>query len=201
MPGPLQTPLSVAFEPAWTLAFGNRLGVYVAPSFEFATLGLPPGKYFVSLPNQFSASLRGWFFESATLVGRDLTVVPLTLAGQRVNEVTITYTDRRSAVTGTVLDAGGKADPNAVVLLFPADYRSWIEHGLFPMAARAEQVSQQGSFAIPIKPGDYLIAAIDEDTLQAWSRPGTIERVAAFATPVTIARGDSKRVELRQRPR
>jgi hypothetical protein len=201
MPGPLQPPLSVAFEPPWSLAFGNRLGVYVGPSFEFATLGLPPGKYFVSLPNQFSASLRGWYFESATHESRDLTLAPVTLAGQQVIDIIITYSDRRSEVTGTVLDASGKPDTAAAVLLFPADYRTWIQNGLFPMAARAEYVSQLGSFTVPMKPGDYLLAAIDEDTLQIWSRPGTIEKLAQFATPVTLTRGETKRVELRRRPR
>ena len=196
--GPLQPPLSVAFQPPWTLAFGNRLGVSIAPTFEFTTLGLPPGKYVVNLPNQFSASLRGWFFESATLGGRDLTVIPVTLAGQRVDDIVITFSDRRSELTGRVIDDAGKPDPAAVVLVFPADYRTWIEHGLAPMAARAEGVSQLGTFAIAMKPGEYLAAAVDEATLQTWARPGTIEAIARRATPVSITQGESKRVELRR---
>jgi protocatechuate 3,4-dioxygenase beta subunit len=197
MPGSLQSPLSVAFEPPWTLAFGNRLGVHVSPAFEFTTLGLPPGKYLVSLPNQFSASLRGWFFESAIGEGRDLTVVPMELNGQRVSDVTITFSDKRSEVTGVVLDKSGRPDSTAAVLIFPADHRSWAGHGLSPLAARADVVSQSGTFAIPIKPGAYLVAAIDEDTLNGWTRPGAIDAIARSATPVTLARGESKRVELR----
>jgi protocatechuate 3,4-dioxygenase beta subunit len=196
MPGPLQPPLSVAFEPMWSLAFGTRLGVHVSPAFEFTTLGLPSGKYFVGLPNQFS--VRGWFFESATLEGRDLTVIPIELAGQRVSDITITYSDRRSEITGSVLDKDGRPDTTASVLVFPADYRSWIQHGLWPMAARMEVVSQTGTFSMPMRPGDYLVAAIDDDTLQSWSRAGGIEAIARVATAVTIARGESKRVELRR---
>jgi hypothetical protein len=198
MPGPLQSPLSVAFEPPWTLAFGNRLGVHVSPAFEFTTLGLPPGKYRVSLPNQFSASLRGWFFESATSEGRDLTVVPIELNGQRVSDVTITFTDQRSGISGVVLDRSGRPDATAAVLVFPADHRSWAEHGLSPLAARAEVVSQRGTFAIPMRPGTYLVAAVDEDTLDGWTKPGAIDAIARGATSVTLARGETRRVEIRR---
>jgi hypothetical protein len=198
MAGSLQPTLSVAFEPRWSLAFGTRLGVYVSPSFEFTTLGLPSGKYFVNLPNQFSASMRGWFFESAMREGRDLTVVPIALEGHPIGDITITFSDRRSELTGTVLDKNGRPDPAAVVLVFPADYRAWIQNGLSPMAARAEAASQAGTFSIPLRPGDYLVAAIDEDMLGSWRRPGTIETVARTATAVAIARGDSKRMDLRR---
>ena len=196
--GSLQPSLSVAFEPAWPLAFGNRLGVHVSPALEFTTLGLPPGNYFASLPNQFSSSLRGWFFESATLEGRDLVLSPIALDGQRVADITITFSDRRSELTGVVLDRTGRPDAAAAVLIFPADYRSWIAHGLSTMAARAELASQTGTFAVPLRPGAYLVAAVDEEALRTWTRPGAIEAIVRGATPVSIARGDSKRVELRR---
>jgi protocatechuate 3,4-dioxygenase beta subunit len=197
MPAGLQPPLSVAFEPLWSLAFGNRLGVFVAPSLEFATLGLPPGRYVVRLPNQFSAS-RGWFFESATYQGRDLTVVPIELNGERVSDITITFTDKRSEITGMVLDKTGRPDALAAVLIFPADHRSWIDQGLAPMAARSTLVTQAGTFAIPMRAGSYLVAAIDEETLLGWTKPGVIDAIARVATPVTLARGESQRVELRR---
>jgi hypothetical protein len=70
-PQRFQTILSVAFEPAWPLAFGARLSVRVGASLDFETQGLPPGTYAPLLPNQFAATALGWYFESAKLGGRE----------------------------------------------------------------------------------------------------------------------------------
>ena len=166
----LQTPLSVAFEPPWPLAFGARMATRVTPAFEFATQPLPPGRYFATLSNNFTP--RGWYFESATLQGRDLLITPLVLDAQSVTGVVITFSDRRSELSGTIRDLGGRPDPAASVVVFPADYRAWLQAGAFPLAARVEPVSQTGVYALPLRPGDYLVAAVRDDSARAVAATG-----------------------------
>jgi hypothetical protein len=195
----VQTTLSVAFQPAsWPLAFGARLATRVSTEFDFVTQGLPPGRTWVNLPNQFTNSLRGWHFESAIHEGKDLTLTPLVLDGTAVKDIVITFSDRRSELSGTVTDPAGRPDANAAVVVFPVDYRAWIQGGLSPLVARAEVVSQTGTYTFAIRPGDYLIAVVSEDALPTWPDASAIEAVARNAARVTILRGESKRHDLKR---
>lgn len=197
-PQTAQTTLSVAFEPAWPLAFGARMATRAAATGEFTTQGLPPGRYFFNLPNNFVASLRGWYFESATHGGRDLSIEPLVLDAEDVTDVIVTFSDRRSQLSGTITDPSGKPDPGAAVLIFPADYRAWIQHGMSPPAMRMEPASQTGAYLMSVRPGEYLVAAVGEDVLASRPQEAAIEAIAATATRVTIARGDARVLDLKR---
>jgi hypothetical protein len=194
----LQTVVSVAFEPAWRLAFGARLAARVSPAMEFVTHGLPPGEYFVVLPNQFAPAATGWFFESATRYGRDLLMEPLVLeAGTDIDDVTITFSDRRTMMNGRVTDASGQPTATAGVVMFPIDVDAWIARGLPSLASWAETASSSGTFAFDARPGEFLIAAIDEARLADWRRAEVVKALAVRATRVTLARGETGRVDLR----
>jgi len=195
-PAQAQSTLSVAFEPIWPLAFTNRLGVRANANGEFITQGLPRGTYVPVLPNQFGQ--RGWYFESATLNGRDLFVEPIVLDSENVSGIEIRFGDRRTELSGVVTDAGGKPDPAAAVVVFPADHRKWIEKGLSPFAARTTSASQTGVYSLAIRPGEFLAAAVSEDVLTTWPNASAIEALARTATPVTIARGQTARLDLKR---
>jgi protocatechuate 3,4-dioxygenase beta subunit len=196
--GRLQTVLSVAFEPTWSLAFGARLATRISPAFEFTTQGLPPGRYAPVLPNQFLSAATGWFFESVTRDGRDLMLSPLVIEpATDVTDVVISLSDKRTTVAGTVSDASGRPHTSAAVVIFPADIRTWIEGGLPALAAFSGPASQSGSFSLDVRPGEYFIAAIDEARLADWHREAVIRALAAQATRVKFMRGDNPRQELR----
>ena len=199
MPLNLQTGISVAFEPMWPLAFAARLAARVSATYEFTTAGLPPGPAYANLPNNFTWGFRGWYFESAVHAGQDLTITPLALEAQPITDVVITFSDRRSEISGTVRDASGRPDAMASVVVFPADYRPWIKHGLSPLATRVETVTQSGTFVVPMRPGEYLVAAVADAAVAGWPNPQAVETLAAVATRVTIARGETRQLELRRR--
>ena len=188
--------VSAAFEPTWRMAVGNLIGVQVTDDVAFATQGLPPGAYFASLPNRFSDGLSGWHFESATRQGRDLTIEPLTLDLTDLGDIVIRFADRPTVLTGTVRLRTGEGDDAAAVVVFPADYRAWIAAGLSPLASWEAPAAADGSFALPVRPGDYLVAAIDAARLDGWRRDEVIEALAALATRVTLASGDAPPVTL-----
>jgi hypothetical protein len=200
-PGRLQTALSVAFEPPWSLAFGARLSVRVAPSLEFATQGLPAARYFPVLPNQFAPDAAGWFFESATRAGHDLMIDGVELeSGNDATDILLTFADRRTTLSGTVLNASGQPHSSAAVVVFPADVRTWTDRGLPPFASFSVAASQSGAFLVDVRPGEYFVAAIDDARLGDWRKAATISALTAQATKVTIVRGENVRGNLRVVP-
>jgi hypothetical protein len=196
-PVQLQGTLSVAFEPPWFLTFGARMATRVTAAFEFITQGLPPGRYFANLPNNFN--VRGWHFESAVHDGKDLLRAPLVLDGRPIAGVEITYADRRAELSGTILDANGRVSADSAVVVFPADYHAWIKDGLSPLATHAEAATQRGTYTVSLRPGDYLVAVVSEDLLATWPDPAVVNAIAATATKVTIGRGETRRLDLRRR--
>jgi protocatechuate 3,4-dioxygenase beta subunit len=195
-PAQAQTALSVAFEPVWPLAFTNRLGVRANANGEFITQGLPRGTYVPILPNQFGQ--RGWYFESAKLGGRDLFVEPIVLDSENVSGIEITFSDRRTELTGVVTNATGAPDAAAAVVVFPAEYQRWIERGLSPLASRTTLASQTGTYFMQMRPGDFLVAAVREEILANWPQAATVESIAPTATRVTIARGQTARLDVKR---
>lgn len=189
------------FEPAWELAIQEGVGVRgrVTAAGEFLSPGLPPGSYAARLVGRFAmVPVRGWYLESVTLEGRDLLISPIAIDGQSVSGVLIKFTDRATQLSGAIHDANGKPDATASVLIFPADYRTWIQNGLLPDAAQVVTASQNGTYQVPdLRPGEYLAAAIGETTVAALQQPATIEALAPLATKVTLARGDTKQLDLK----
>jgi hypothetical protein len=193
----VQTTLAVAFEPAWRLASGSPSGIRVEADWTFRTQGLPPGRYFAELPNRFTISLRGWHFESATHDGADLTIVPLVLKGEAVSDIVIRFSDRQTSIAGVVREARGAPDAGAAVVVFPADYQTWIEHGLSSSAAWAAPVSTTGAFSLTVRPGRHLVTAISIEQLPRWRTASTVATLATGATPITLTSGEARQVNLR----
>jgi hypothetical protein len=197
-PQQLQPFLSRCFEFAWPLALGNMIASRVTASYDFTLQGQPPGKYFPNPSNAFFP--RGWYLESVTLDGKDLATSPVILDAQNITGIAIRFTDRRTELTGIVRDARGRPDANATVLVFPADYHTWIQNGMPDLAARVVPTSQLGTYSVAdIRPGEYLAAAVSEDAVANWQQVSMIEALASHATRVTVARGETKRQDLRSR--
>ena len=59
------------------------------------------------------------------------------------------------------------------------------------MASFEGAATQAGTFAIDVRPGEYLVAAIDEARANSWRTAAAINALAAHATRLTITRGDN----------
>ncbi len=197
-PQQLQSTLAGAFEPPWPLAYTRLLAARVNDRFEFTTQGLPPGRYFADFTSGRFAP-EGWYLESATVDGRDLLSTPLVLGGQSAGDIVIRYSDRCSTLSGVVSDANGKPDSTALVVVFPAGYRAWIDNGLPPGAAHTAVATQTGEYVIDVRPGDHLMAVIAADQFESWRTPQAVERLASRATAVSVTRGENRRVDMKTR--
>jgi hypothetical protein len=73
-------------------------------------------------------------------------------------------------------------------VLFPADYRTWIDNGMNPRRSRTVRPTRPGAFTIPNVPaGDYLIIAVDRSAPADLQDPANVEALARGATRVSVA--------------
>jgi hypothetical protein len=166
---------------------------------RFRTQGYPIGRYFVS-----STPIPGgrgggptWTLKSVMAGGRDVSVEPLDLGTTDITDVVVTYTDRVGQITGTVRDSAGAPAKEGNVLLFPADYRTWIQNGMSIRRTAIGTITQTGTFTVPrLLAGDFMILAVTETDPSDRGDPAFIENVARSATRVSIVEGQSRTIDL-----
>jgi hypothetical protein len=141
-------------------------------------------------------SLEGWWPRSAMLGGRDLLDGRIEItADMHLAGVEVTFTDRRSELSGRLQSASGDAASDVFVIAFAADRRFWG-----PNARRVQAVRPgvDGRYVIKDLPaGDYLLAAVTDVDQDEWQDPAFLERLQAVAVKVTIAEGEKKTLDLR----
>jgi hypothetical protein len=161
---------------------------------KFMTPGNPAGRYVLNVNTR---ALAGWTLQSAMLGGKDISTGPLDLSGD-VSGVVVTFTDRSTEISGTVVDRQGGRDADVVVLVFPADPRAWIDVGAMPRRLMAVRPMQAGSFAIAgLPPGEYCLIAVDSADTEEWQDPRRLEVLSRTAARVTLGDGDKRVIELR----
>jgi hypothetical protein len=137
----------------------------------------------------------GWYLKSVTINDTDVTDTAVEFKpGEDVSGVEFLLTQRTSTLTGTVRDAKGEPLSDYVVVAFASDSRKWGTYTRFVRTARPDQ---SGGFKVTgLPPEDYLVIALD------YLEPGEegdtelLERLRAGATPVSIADGGSKAIDL-----
>jgi hypothetical protein len=160
---------------------------------QFTSVSLAPGRYSLSV----GSAGAGWILKSVAIGGRVLDDDAVDVESADVGGVTITFTDRPTELSGTVTgsDAGDAMD--ATVVIFPANYESWIERGMIGRRFRSLGTGTTGTFRVAnLPPGDYLVAAIDFERGASVRDETMIQKLAAMATRVTIADGDKRVVNL-----
>jgi hypothetical protein len=150
---------------------------------EFQTKGHEAGKYFLNV-----TAGGAWQLKSATLGGRDLLDGPIEIRDSDLAGVVVTFTDKIGQVTGSVRSPGKTDLSETSVVLFPADYRTWIDNGMNPRRSRTVRATKPGAFTIPNVPaGDYLIVAIDRSAPADLQDPANVESLSRGATRVSVA--------------
>jgi hypothetical protein len=83
---------------------------------QFTTMGVPPGRYLLRV-----TAPSGWALRGAMVNGQDAADVPIELRDGDAGGVVITFTDRRSDLSGSVMSPAGQPDAGAAVIVFPVD--------------------------------------------------------------------------------
>lgn len=167
----------------------------MTPEGTFELPDVPPGRYHV-LGESLS---RDWRFAGARSSEGDLTANALTITNDAVEGVTLAFTDKTMALSGTVTDESGRPAVDGSVVLVPANVKGWIAAGMAVQRTKVVQIAPDGSFQMTVDlPGEYIIvAAPPEVHTQTVVSPITVDADFALAfaplgTKITIALGDTK---------
>lgn len=189
--------IRVSLDPADGRTSGLQLNLRgrIEPTGQFRTMSLPPGKYFLRV----DALPQGWYFRGALLGGRDVTDMPLSVEGEDITGVTLSFTDQQTELSGSVTNPDNdEASANALVIVFPTDRGGWINYGSRPRRLQSTRVNDTGAFSFTgLPPGDYFLAAVRDEAAADWQQTEFLESVSASATRVRLGEGDRQVQTLR----
>jgi len=159
---------------------------------EFATYGVPPGKYVVGI----GGAPAGWTLKGVFYQGHDLADTVIDLGSKDVTGVVITFTDRPSTLVGIVQGSHGP-DPDSVVLAFPTDQDAWAMSGSVPRRLRTARADANGAYSLAgLPPGEYYVIAVKEDTIGDWQDPALLQALTRYAQQIRLGEGDRRTVGL-----
>jgi hypothetical protein len=165
---------------------GGTPSTRVAGDGTFTVDGIPPGSHLIRAQGP-----GGWVLQSAVSGGREIVDTPVQLrSGERLNGVTVTFTEQLSEVSGVVSDVSGTPVPDYTVIAFAVDSRLWHAQSRHIMTARPDQMGRYQLRGLP--PGDYYLAVVDPVEAGEWFEPAFLERHRMGAVPVTISPGDAR---------
>lgn len=149
--------------------------------------GIAPGSYRLA---NFSTP-GGWTIRSAMLEGHDLMDEAVEIrAGQPVTGLIVTFTDRRSSVSGTLVGADGNTTADYFIVAFPTDRKLWTWESRRVASARPNNA---GAFVFSALPaGEYFLCAVtDLDPTEMYD-PAILEPLMAASLKFTLAEGEQK---------
>ena len=139
----------------------------------------------------------GWFVQSVTLDGKDITDESFDLQADATNLV-VAYTDRPSKVSGTVKDARGAASANAIVLAFPVDPAAMVRlrHEPALPEERAGVPRAACTRSRTCRPATTTSLRLTTRDADGWTDPKTLEALARQATRLTVVDSEPKTLDL-----
>jgi hypothetical protein len=161
----------------------------------FLVANVAPGRYTVTTSMPESSE---WWLRSAIVGGRDALDQPLDVLPDAPpsGEAVLTFSKRRSGLTGALQTPGGRPAPDYVVVVMPADRALWES----PRRVQSAKPGSDGRFAFrQLPPGEYLIAALtdveDGDLLDV----SMLEAIASAGVAVRVAEGQIATQDLQLR--
>lgn len=170
---------------------GNALTVVPPVSVQrdgtFVVRGIAPGTYTLraTLP---SGADDTWTIDTAVSGTRDLLDGPVRVnVGDRLADAVLTFSDRRTEISGTLQTAAGRPAPEYVIIAIPADPAQWQPGSRRLQLARPDT---RGHFSIQDLPaGDYLLAALTDLDPNELDDRQFLDDVAGLGVRVTLAAG------------
>jgi len=135
---------------------GSGSGSGSGPERTFSA-NIVPGKYQL----QFTGVPAGWHPKSAIARGQDTFDAPVEIGpGDPFTQFVVTFTDRPSELTGSLVDTKGRPAPEYFVVVFSTDQRYWTQPSRRVVHVRP---ASDGTFSVKALPaGEYFIAALTD---------------------------------------
>lgn len=167
---------------------------FVRADGTFELTNIVPGLYLPAV-NIGAADAATWWPKSAIQGERDLLDGQVEVTRSMTAPITVTLSDRRAELSGTLQTATGAPASDVFVIAFAADRNLWG-----PSARRVQAVrpDANGRYVFSTMPaGDYLISAVMDVDPDEWQDPAFLEKLVAASAKVTIADGEKKVLDLR----
>ena len=170
----------------------------VQPDGSFEVTDIVPNTYslFVAGPGVGES---GWWPRAAMLAGTDLLDAPIQIAaGDAVSGVTITLSDRRTELSGTLEAPNGTPVSDVLILAYPANPALRTPRSRRVQAVRPDSA---GKFILTnLPPGDYLLCALANADGTEWADPAFFGQLVSSSVKVTLGEGEKKVQNLRLGP-
>jgi hypothetical protein len=159
---------------------------------RFTFASVVPGRYRLT----GAGAGTGWFLGSATVEGQDSLDFPIEVKpNQSINGAVITFVDRQSELTGTIVNERAQPVPDYTLIVYPSDQRFWTPQSRRIQSARP---ATDGRFTFRNLPaGDYRLVPVYDPEPGSWFDPAFLLQLETAAVRVTIVEGEKKEQHLR----
>lgn len=160
----------------------------------FEILNVTPGPYQL-VATSTNATDATWAARSAPFGERDLLDGFVDIARSNAPTVVVTFTDRRTELSGSLQTATGAPASDVFVIAYAADRKYWLPSARRVQATRPDA---DGHYVIrDLPPGEYFISAVTDVDQDEWQDPAFLEKLLPASAKVTIAEGEKKVFDLR----
>jgi hypothetical protein len=167
------------------------------PSGEFETVGLPPGRYALTIRRPFP----GWSLESMSVPGQHSFDNRIELGGEDVSGVVMTFTRQAIRLSGAVRNRDGRPLQDASVFVYPTDRRLWSEFDAGRPGVRSLRADRYGAYSVTsLQPGEFFVVAVSEGVPEEWQEQRFLESLVPFAERITLRANESRTVDLTATP-
>jgi hypothetical protein len=135
-----------------------------------------------------------WVTKSLSVEGTDVTDTGIDFRNTDVDGIDLVLTQQKTDLSGRVTDTRGATVTNATVIAFADDPDQW---SMPAQKVRSAQLDQDGRYRIQgLRPGEYLVIAVDEIEPGEESDPELLEQYRHHASRVTVGEGETRAADL-----
>ena len=168
--------------------------VSVAADGTFQVISIGPGPYFLNcqLPPDL---IKNWKLRSAIVDGHDLLDGPIEGPNINLTGVTLTLSDKRTEVSGTLQVGAGQSALDYYVVVFSADRANWRVGSRRNLSSKPGTDSRFVFADLPA--GDYYLAALTDLDPIDWQTGASLEQIVPFSIKVHVEEGEKKVQDLK----
>jgi uncharacterized protein (DUF2141 family) len=194
-PGDLST-MQVRLTPAVNTPALTVPPIVVDGQGAFQTVGVVPGTYKIlysrNMTGTFSAR---WTLNSVATGGNDVFDSLVVRPNQDIRDLTLTFTDHPSELSGMLQDRAGQAAPDYFIVVFAADRSFWTPGS---RGVRVLRPGTDGGFSmLGLPAGEYYIGALTDVEDGEWYDPAFLDKLMPSSLKVTVVDGQKTTQNLR----